>query len=308
MDENNLNDDKASSLIPDIEINELDGDALIENAKEIWKRITTFIILTYSISSIFIYLSISAGDLGAAGGLYGLGGMWSPGIAAILTQLLYRKSIRDFGWGWGKTKYQLWSYAIPVLYCFVIYIFVWVTGSGALHESYIGIIGSIALRFPIWIFLVCFATLGEEIGWSGLFAPQLIKVTSYTKVSFLRGIVWSVWHYPLIIWGVYGSKTLPIWFKLICFTIVLTGTSFAYTWLRFKSGSLWTGMFLHAAHNMFIQSIFPRLTVDTGMTAYFIDEFGIVSAIVAVLVAFIFWTKQDQLDLEHFNIRKIEKI
>lgn len=294
--------------MPDIESNKIGGEVQMEKAKDIWKRIITFIILTYSISSIFIYLCISAGDLRAAGGLYGLGGMWSPGIAAILTQLLYRKSIRDFGWSWGKTKYQLWSYAIPILYCFIIYIFVWVTGFGAIHDSYINIIGSILMRFTIWIFLVCFAVLGEEIGWSGLFAPQLIKITSYTKTSLLRGIVWSVWHYPLIIWGVYGSETLPVWYKLICFTLVLTGTSFAYTWLRLKSGSLWTGVFLHASHNMFIQSIFPRLTTDTGMTAYFIDEFGIASAIVAVLVAFIFWKKQDLLDLQSYNAVDIDGI
>ncbi len=136
--------------------------------------------------------------------------------------------------------------------------------------------------------------LGEEIGWQGFFIPLLARVTSFTKTALLRGIVWSVWHYPLIIFGVYGSEELPVWYKLICFTVMLTGVSFVFTWFRLKSGSLWTGMFLHASHNLFIQGL-PDLTTDKGMTAYLIDEFGAVSAVVAIIVAFIFWKKRGQL-------------
>jgi len=100
----------------------------LESTKEVRKRIIAFVFITYGISSIFMYLIISAGSLRAGGGLVALGGMWSPGIAAILTQLLYRKSLREFGWKWGKTKYQLWSYAVPALYAFTIHAFVWMTG------------------------------------------------------------------------------------------------------------------------------------------------------------------------------------
>jgi len=77
---------------------------------------------------------------------------------------------------------------------------------------------------------------------------------------------------------------------------MLTGVSFVFAWFRLKSGSLWTGMFLHASHNLFIQGL-PSLTTDKVITAYLIDEFGVVSAVVAVIVAFIFWTKRGQLTL-----------
>jgi hypothetical protein len=56
-------------------------------------------------------------------------------------------------------------------------------------------------------------------------------------------------------------------------------------------------MFLHASHNLFIQGL-PALTTDKGITAYLIDEFGAVSAIVAIIVAFIFWKKRGQNDAE----------
>ena len=45
---------------------------------------------------------------------------------------------------------------------------------------------------------------------------------------------------------------------------------------------------------LFIQG-FPGLTTDKGMTVYLIDEFGAVSAVVAIIAAFIFWKKRGQL-------------
>ena len=55
-------------------------------------------------------------------------------------------------------------------------------------------------------------------------------------------------------------------------------------------------MFLHASHNKFIQGVFSKLTTDKGATLYFIDEFGAATAVVALLVAFIFWKKRHQLE------------
>ena len=272
----------------------------MESREEVWKRIITFVFLTYGISSIFIYLAISAGSMRAGGGLVALGGMWSPGLAAILTQLFYRKSIREFGWKWGKTKYQIWSYAVPALYAFGIHGFVWITGlAGFVQDPPTEVIMASLKVIAVGTVFGCLFALGEEIGWQGFFVPLLAKVTSFTKTALLRGIVWSVWHYPLIIFGVYGSKELPVWYKLICFTVMLTGVSFAFAWFRLKSGSLWTGMFLHASHNLFIQGL-PGLTTDKGITVYLIDEFGAVSAAVALIVAFIFWKKRGQLS----NIKK----
>ena len=34
-----------------------------------------------------------------------------------------------------------------------------------------------------------------------------------------------------------------------CFTVMVLGISFLFAWMRLKSGSVWTGVFLHASHN-----------------------------------------------------------
>jgi hypothetical protein len=111
---------------------------------------------------------------------------------------------------------------------------------------------------------------------------------NFTSVCLISGIVWSVWHFPLIIFSGYHGGT-SVLYSLVCFTIMVTGTSFAYAWLRLISGSVWTGMFFHAMHNHFVQSFFDPLTADTGITPYIIGEFGAALAVAGIIVAFIFW-------------------
>jgi hypothetical protein len=54
-------------------------------------------------------------------------------------------------------------------------------------------------------------------------------------------------------------------------------------------------MWLHASHNLFVQSYFDRLTIDTGPTRWITGEFGIGLVIVTVLVAVYYWRKAEQL-------------
>jgi membrane protease YdiL (CAAX protease family) len=71
--------------------------------------------------------------------------------------------------------------------------------------------------------------------------------------------------------------------------------SFVFAWLRLKSGSVWTGAILHASHNLYIQGIFTPLTGNTGKTAWFIDEFGVVVPIAALAFALYFWSRRNEL-------------
>lgn len=265
----------------------------MEKIKEIRKRSITFLLLTLAFSSIFDYIVISAGNIRAGGGLFALGAMWSPGVAALITQLLYQRNIRGLGWGWGKTRYQLWSFAVPFLYVLTAYAIVWVTGLGGFAGE--KFFKQLVTVMP-WVIVGLFFALGEEIGWSGLLVPQLARITGFTKTALIRGIIWAVWHYPIIIFADYNINKTPAWYACICFTVFFIGISFAFAWLRLRSGSLWTGMFLHGSHNLFIQGVFTPSTIDTGITEYFIDEFGAALAVVSVLVAYVFWKKRSQLN------------
>jgi protein-S-isoprenylcysteine O-methyltransferase Ste14 len=78
---------------------------------------------------------------------------------------------------------------------------------------------------------------------------------------------------------------------------MVMGTSFAYAWLRLKSGSLWPAVLLHASHNLCIQAIFTPLTGTTSLTPYVIGEFGVGLALAALPVAYLFWRKRAALPI-----------
>jgi membrane protease YdiL (CAAX protease family) len=75
--------------------------------------------------------------------------------------------------------------------------------------------------------------------------------------------------------------------------------SFIFTWFRLKSGSLWTGVMLHASHNLFIQSFFTPITANTKHTAWFSDEFGVVVPAVTVIFAIYFWNRRKELNMTY---------
>lgn len=285
---------------------------MAETSREVWKRIIIFLLINFGLSAVFNYLIISSGSLRTGRGMYVLGVMWCPGIAALVTCKLCGKSISELGWGWGKTKYQIASYLIPFGYTLVPYLAVWLSGLGKFYNP--EFVQSAARDFHweklpagLVIFLSVLITgsygiirstgsaLGEEIGWRGFLVPELSKVTSFTNTALISGAVWAVWHYPALLFADYNAGT-PAWYGLLCFTAMVLGISFVFAWMRLASGSLWTGAFLHASHNLFVQAIFTPLTADTGKTKYFIDEFGAALAIVSVAVAYIFWRMRRRLE------------
>jgi uncharacterized protein len=274
------------------------------------KKITTFLGITLGISCLFYFFIISAGTLEAGGGLYVLLLMWTPGVAGILTQLIFEHSLKGMGWKPGKFNYLALAYVIPLLYCLVVYGLTWITGLGSfpspefmenLSLSYpklsgtSGILIFASIAGTLGVILSMVSALGEEIGWRGVLVPELAKVMPYTRVSLVSGGIWALWHMPLIFFADYKLPGVPVWYGAVMFVIMVVGISFILTWLRLKSGSLWTAALLHASHNLFVQSIFTPLTAQNAITPYIIDEFGCGLTIAIAIVAFLFWRKRNNL-------------
>ena len=261
------------------------------NAK---REIYLFLVLTFALSAIFYYFIISAGSMEAGGGVYVRWLIWCPGIAALSTRLLLHKNIRGFGWGWGKSRYQLIAYFLPIGYGFFAYGFIWLSGLGGIKDDFSRNYG---LFVVVGTLMSSILALGEEIGWRGLLVAKLYEVTSFTKTALISGVIWAFWHYPVLIFADYNAGT-PTWYRLTCFTVLALCASFVLAWLRLKSGSVWTAVLFHASHNLYIQSFFDPLTTDTGITAYIKGEFGAALVITGLILAFIVWRNNKRSPIE----------
>jgi membrane protease YdiL (CAAX protease family) len=99
-----------------------------------------------------------------------------------------------------------------------------------------------------------------------------------------------VWHYPAIFWADYHTDA-PRWFNLLTFSIAVLGYSALTAWLRMRSGSLWPVVIWHGLHNLLNQAVFMAMTVETRLSEYLLDDFGLGVMLAGVLLAAIFMRK-----------------
>jgi membrane protease YdiL (CAAX protease family) len=267
-----------------------------------WLEIIAFLLLTAALSSLAYLPIIRAGTIGGTRSKLGTLLMLAPGLAALITYLIFERSIRPVGWRLGKVQYLLLALIIPIGYCLAGYGLCWLTGWGRYN-------GQFPTRFPIVLLTLLFSgTLSavlEEIGWRGFLVPKMTQFTSFTNVTVVVGLIWAVWHYPLIIYADVRPGHVPLSYSLICFTVFAVGLSFPLNWLRLKSGSIWTAALLHGSHNAFMLHLFNVLTTNTGRTWSMLGEYGAVTAATGLILAIIFWSLRKRLpERDSFMSRK----
>jgi uncharacterized protein len=286
-------------------------DLVAADARRTRNSIIVYILLTVALSSIFYVQVIHRSKAGQGLGLLILGLMWCPGVSGLLTRLVFQGNLRGHGFGWGQTKYQFSSYWIPLVYSSIVYVPFWLAGyfdpNGRALDALMRRLPQlphVAALPVLFLFLgtvgivgSCISALGEELGWRGFLVPQLAKVTSFPRVALISGGIWALWHYPLILFADYHGAG-PLWYSVACFTVLVLGISFLFAWMRLKSGSVWTGMLLHASHNLFVQAFFDAQTRSARITGLWTTEFGAGLALAAVVVALIFHAKRGELPMQ----------
>jgi membrane protease YdiL (CAAX protease family) len=199
--------------------------------------------------------------------------MWAPAVAAILVQRWHGESIRaGCGLRRGRLRWVGVAWATPVgLLALTI-------GIGALfpdvsfttdYGAFLRGLGlpeeqieaSLAvlegLPVPPVVFLVgqglaagltinAVAALGEELGWRGLLLRELSPL-GFWRLSLLTGVVWGVWHAPLIVQG-HNFPEAPI-----AGIVVMTGWTVAasplFTYLTVRARSVLAATLLHGSFN-----------------------------------------------------------
>ena len=282
------------------------------DARRTKNSIIVYIAVTAALSSIFYLLIIHRSSTGRSPGFLILGLMWCPGVSGLLTRLAFQGNLRCHGFGWGPTKYQFASYWTPLVYSSIVYVPFWLAGY---FDPKNRTLDALMRRLPqlphaaalpvLFLFLAtvgmlgsCLSALGEELGWRGFLVPQLAKVTSFPRVALISGAIWALWHYPLILFAGYHGAG-PLWYSIACFTVMVLGISFLFAWMRLKSGSVWTGMLLHASHNLFVQAFFDAQTRRTRVTGLWTTEFGSGLALAALVLAIVFYAKRGELPAQH---------
>jgi membrane protease YdiL (CAAX protease family) len=275
---------------------------------EAWKTIILFLLLLIAFSAIAYFAILKLNPTSIYVGLL----MISPALAAFLTLKIKGRPISGLPWSLKEVKYLKLAYLTPILYVSIAYILIWILGLGHFMNpetvdqwaNELGIDSSDrVLVIAVMTFLLLTvgviknlgSALGEETGWRGFLIFELRKVMSFKALSIVSGIIWAVWHYPVIIL-IYG-KGENLWMHMGSFTAMILGISVILAYFTFKSNSLWPGAIFHSIHNIYIQKICTPLTLTHGKTEFWIDEYGLMIPMVTTVLAVYFWRKAGKENL-----------
>ncbi len=130
------------------------------------RAILMYLLVTWTVSCLFYFLIIKSAGSNSADGAYTAGLMWCPAIGALLTCKYLGRPIASLGWKWGKTRYQVISYLIPLGYSTVTYSVAWLTGIAALklptadaYSRYFGL-GAVSRPLGIGMYFLVVGTIG----------------------------------------------------------------------------------------------------------------------------------------------------
>jgi uncharacterized protein len=280
------------------------------------REITIFGIIVAALVPISIAIAVSQGvdvrriDEAPLLGQLALYGMaFYPGLAAIIARLAPARTVRGLGWGWGDSRRYLGiSYVLPLAYTALAYGIVWATGLGRFDATMLAagspmdepavVAPFIAAVFSLTVGVLPFVLLaaGEDVGWQGLLAARLAETMPPARVALWVGLAWTAFHLPLMLFVPGGiAAGVPAPYAIGTFLVGTLAMTVPMVWLRLRARSIWPAVLLHATHNAAIYLVAEPSTVDTGMTAWFAGESGIVLTLTTVAVVALWWRREQRI-------------
>lgn len=122
---------------------------------------------------------------------------------------------------------------------------------------------------------------GEEYGWRGFLQGELVKMGPLRGV-FLVGVVWGLWHFPIVISGVHTYP--PTWIGLSLSMIFFILTGFVFSYAVMKTNSIWVVAFMHGVLNsIYTFTLNYLVQPDDKLLSFGLGIFGLICLAAIVL-------------------------
>lgn len=211
--------------------------------------------------------------------------MLVPALASVVARFALREGFADVSFrlggrrGWSAIGFSL---VFPVVVGLVAYGIAWTSGLASFDPPGVGVL-LVGLAVGIVPSLVLVS--GEEIGWRGYMLTRLIDA-GVPRPILASGVIWGLWHLPLVLAGVYASGSSPV-FSALVFMVSITSFGYVIAYVRLETGSVWPAIVLHAAWNSVILRALDPMTTGAGATLW-TGESGVLTALTLVVTASVF--------------------
>lgn len=225
-------------------------------------------------------------------------GLFYMPLPAIISLLFLKRKNKIYKvFSTGKTKYKYTLYAILLVYLFnlinisIIYLFgnlLEIKAFGYLNfdietlernlskitflkNENISVVGFSRIKLVILILIspligllnLPFA-IGEEFAWRGYLFNKIEKTNKIIHNLYV-GLIWGVWHAPIILMGYNFPSSNPL-LGLLVFIIFTCSVSFLFFYLREKSKSIIAPGVFHGSFNSSV--VFITLFVENGSSLF----------------------------------------
>jgi uncharacterized protein len=131
------------------------------------------------------------------------------------------------------------------------------------------------------------SALLEEIGWLGFAFPKMRAKHSPLSAALLLGILWGLWHLPVIDFlgaaSPHGAYWLPF---ALAFIVAMTFLRILIVWIYSNTNSILLGQIMHASSTGFLVAFSPLAASPAQESlwyAVYAVELGLVVALVVAL-------------------------
>ena len=214
--------------------------------------------------------------------------MFCPLLAVLLVQKVFQRQPTGIGWKvQGRRRWWLAAWFGPAVFTVlaaVLYFAVFphrldLSGSW-LATAYGGEMDAQTLRRELGVSNLSYmletglfavtlappinmlAAVGEEAGWRGYMMPHLKEQLGLLNGRLLGGVIWGVWHWPIMLLTgyEYGTNYLgaPV-LGLVVWCVVCFALNTLLDWLYEKTGCIWVSAIAHGAFNA-VAALFVVLT------------------------------------------------
>jgi membrane protease YdiL (CAAX protease family) len=155
---------------------------------------------------------------------------------------------------------------------------------------------------PFWIALIqgliagptinAVAGFGEELGWRGFLQKELVKM-DFWKSSMFVGIVWGIWHAPIILQGHnYPEHPSVGVIMMIVFTVLLSPI---FSYVRIKAKSVIAAAIMHGSLNATVGLAIIPLQGGNDLT---VGVTGLSGFVVLTIINLIIYNRARTIKLE----------
>jgi uncharacterized protein len=250
-----------------------------------FRRVIIFLLIAFGIAWITAFVIYETGGLANSPSLLpGVPGislalvllatiyMWAPALAHLLTRQITREYNSSW-WLWPRFKpgwpFWLAAWFLPALATIIGAAFFFLlfpsyfdsslpllqaqtTRSGqsiSMSPWTIAILNTI-LGILIAPIVNSVATFGEEFGWRGYLLPKLMPMGG-RNAAIVMGIIWGIWHWPIIAMGHEYGFDYPAfpWLGFVTFLWFTVSASIFLSWVTLRTGTIWPAVIGHSAIN-----------------------------------------------------------